>query len=538
MDARLILIKAITLLFSENALGDTEKSVDLVKEALVMVKTPETSLTLIDNDKNVVDGLKRLVVDMAISTEQVSFSANDIVQRMKVSCGDEVHLVEAFEDAVGDKDPNKLRENVVECRGYIKRMKEINEVAEHLIKAANTFKYGNTQLEATPGYVKELIGRLEPYVYTGNNKDPAIVDTIISSSSAEERVEVYAKAADMLTGTNFLNLGLIALNNMFGGPGARRGETLCLSALPNNFKTTMMLYITWWIIRFNKPILSDPTKKAMLYRASTEDDLHKNIEALYGIIHFEMEGKLSDIQMRHLLPDNFKQKDEEEQKKAQKARSLAIAKEMEQYVDKHMTMNGWSYCLERVDPQRWTPRDLTNRVEQLENAGYEVVACVFDYFGMLQPNHRTNNKSDDIKRGYNYIRNWMAIKNIFLATAHQISNEAKKLIRTGTADFVKQLPGGGYYDGCGRLDAEVDIEVHMHLEKLNGQVWLTLARGKHRKTKPTPLKYHYFCMPISETDPLRADFGGQDRSCVKVGGAPVGSGNEFPAWEMNDDTLI
>ena len=538
MDARSLLIKAITLLYSENVLKDTDKSVDFVKEALILVKTPETSLTLIDNDKNIIEGLKRIVVDMLTSTDSVIFNETDITQRMQITCGEETHLVEAFQAAVVGTDDSKLRDNVIACRGYIKRVKEMAEVADILTKTANAFKYGGQQVDATPATLKALLGRLEPYAYAGNNADPAIIDSIISSSNVEDRVEVFAKAADMLTGTNFLNLGLIALNNMFGGSGGRRGETVVFSALPNNFKTTMMLYLTWWIVRFNVPVTINPTKKPLIYRASTEDDLHKNVEALYGIIYFEMEGKLSDIQMRYPLPAGYKQASDEERKAMDKERSIAIAKEMEEYITRHMTSNGWTYCMERVDPQKWTPKDLTNRLEKLENEGYEIVACVFDYFGMLQPLHRSNNKSDDIKASYNYIRNWCAIKNIFLATAHQISNKAKDLIRTQTADFVKMLPGGGYYDACGRLDAEVDAEVHLHLEVQNGQKWLTVARGKHRRTKPTPLRYLYFAIPISETEPLRADFGGQDRSCVKVGGQPVGSGQEFPAWEMNDDTLI
>lgn len=538
MDARLILVKAITLLYSENALQDADKSVDLVKEVLAMVKTPETSLTLIDNDKNIIEGLKRLVVDLAISTEQTRFSSSDIAQRMKVICGEETNLVEAFVEAAKEDDQAKLRCNVIECRSYIKQTKDRNDIAEIFRKAANDFKFGSTQIDTGPAYIKELLSRMEPYAYNSNKRDPAIVDSIQSKSSVKERVDVFVKSADMLTGSNFLNLGLIALNNMFGGPGARRGETLCLSALPNNFKTTMMLYLTWWIVRFNKPVTKDKTKKPMLYRASTEDDLAKNTEALYGIIHYEMEGKISDIQMRYTLPDNYKSLSDDEKKAADEARSLAIATEMEEYVNRHMSMNGWEYCLERIDPQKWTPKDLTNRLSEIENDGYEIIACVFDYFGMLQPLYTSNNKSDDIKRSYNYVRNWMAIKEIFFATAHQISNEAKKLIRQGSADFVKQLPGGGYYDACGRLDAEVDIEIHMHLEKVNGETWLTVARGKHRKTKPTPIKHHYFCIRMSELEPLRADFGGQNTACIKVGGQPLGSGNEFPLWEMVDDALI
>jgi hypothetical protein len=131
------------------------------------------------------------------------------------------------------------------------------------------------------------------------------------------------------------------------------------------------------------------------------------------------------------------------------------------------------------------------------------------------------------------LRNFFAPRLTLFLTPHQLSTEAKRLIREGQADFVKLINGKGYYDGCQRLDQEVDGEMYQHIEIVNGKSFLTLQRGKHRKTKQTPINDRYFVLPLHPIGDLMDDVEGSDTTLRRPGGGPIGSGREIPIWDVS-----
>jgi hypothetical protein len=104
-------------------------------------------------------------------------------------------------------------------------------------------------------------------------------------------------------------------------------------------------------------------------------------------------------------------------------------------------------------------------------------------------------------------------------------------VRQGIEDFVKEIEGKGYYDSCGTIDQEVDLELFIHIVKVNGESYLTVQRGKHRKVKPTPEKHRYFVLPFSPVGGVRDDVLGQDTARKHAGGGVIGSADERPWWE-------
>lgn len=122
-------------------------------------------------------------------------------------------------------------------------------------------------------------------------------------------------------------------------------------------------------------------------------------------------------------------------------------------------------------------------------------------------------------------------RKITFITPHQLSTEAKQMIRDGYQDFVKQVPGKGYYRGCKSVDQEVDGEMYLHIEKLNKKSYLTIQRGKHRGVDIIPDDDMYCVLPFPEKGPILDDLGKAPIYSRKIGGAPVGSGGEeIPFW--------
>ena len=121
-------------------------------------------------------------------------------------------------------------------------------------------------------------------------------------------------------------------------------------------------------------------------------------------------------------------------------------------------------------------------------------------------------------------------KAIAFITPHQLSTEAKMLIREGRSDFVKEIIGRGYYAGCKQLDVVVDLEIFIHIEILNGVSYLTIQRGKHRIIEQTPHKHQYLVLKFNEVGGIPDDLLGADTSLSHVGGGVIGSGEEKPFW--------
>lgn len=96
------------------------------------------------------------------------------------------------------------------------------------------------------------------------------------------------------------------------------------------------------------------------------------------------------------------------------------------------------------------------------------------------------------------------MKNILLISCHQLSTEAKQLIRNGVPgiDFVKEIANKGYYEGSKQLDQVVDLELHQHIAKIsNNKFYLTVQRGKRRYPEIIPEDKKYFMLPFPEKIP-------------------------------------
>jgi len=108
-------------------------------------------------------------------------------------------------------------------------------------------------------------------------------------------------------------------------------------------------------------------------------------------------------------------------------------------------------------------------------------------------------------------------RKITLITPHQLSTDAKQLIRDGHQDFVKLLPGKGYTSGSKQIDQECDLMIYMHIEKVGDRAYLTLQRDKHRGVDVIPESQMYMVLPFPEKGPILDDLGKARIDLKKVG---------------------
>lgn len=86
----------------------------------------------------------------------------------------------------------------------------------------------------------------------------------------------------------------------------------------------------------------------------------------------------------------------------------------------------------------------------------------------------------------------------------QISTDGKTLIRNGAneATFVKEIAGKGYYMGTKQLDQIVDLELYIHIARVNRKPYLTVQRGKHRSPVIIEDEKMFFMLPFPHKAPI------------------------------------
>lgn len=507
-DNRLILVKCITLLYRESMLTEKESnSADLVRTVLEGIKLPELSLSM-NSERECLMGLKDTALYMCSSVIATVYEKEDLLQRLKVNCANDEKLYDAFAQGIErDMDEPSLKRTVLSIRKYINDTFRENELINLISKANNTLKFQRESVKDIRQYVVDLSSSLEPYLLEANRKDPAVVGSVdIGDTTGLSNVFQDIQNAD--NATSILRCGFQGINKMLQG-GFRRGECWVTPALQHNYKTGFSLTIFKQMAIYNVPKMDNPAKKPLMLRISFEDSLKDNIQFLYqNFWQNENNGEMPDLK-------NVK------------------ASDMAAYVKEKMGVKGYHVKFMRVNPSAWTYKDIQNTIIEFEAQGYELHVLMIDYLAMIPTTGcEQGTAGADMRDMWRRMRNFCSARNILMISPHQLSTEAKMLIREGRTDFVKAVANKGYYDGTKRLDQEVDGELTMHLERLGLEAYLTFQRGKHRLPTIIPEADKYLVLKFTEKGCILDDLDKVDTSRTKVGGGFKGTVDEFPSHEF------
>jgi hypothetical protein len=494
MDNKLLLIKSITLLYRENQLNpDDDNSADLILNIVDKIKTQELSLS-INTEREVIAALKETVLDMCKNEKGSKYDKFTLLQTVKHDTGTDITTYKLIEDSLNQElSDGSLKRAVVNLRKSLNNYFREEEISNILGKASYIFRNDRNKIKDINQFVMELTAQLEALQINNNSKDPAIVGEL-DIGDEKSTSDVFREVKETNNGSGVMRTGWQALNRMLQG-GFRRGETVLTSALQHKYKTGFTLSIFKQIALYNTPYMIDPTKKPLLLRISFEDDLTLNLQFLYQAL-------------------------QDTEKDTESLGDLSI-EEMSKFIKDKLQVNGYHVKMMRVDPTQWTYKHICNKVIELEAQGYEIHLLMVDYLQMLPTTGCAigGPMGADKREMLRRMRNFCAPKKILFITPHQLSTEAKQLLRDGRQDLVKEIVGLGYYDGCRTLDNEADLELHHHIEKYQKKSYFTVQRGKHRLPTVIPEDDKYFVLEFPKKGPIPDDLLGEDSSTRKVGSA-------------------
>ena len=512
MNDLLLLVKSITLMYRESLLNMEEDSTkDLVRKVIEAIKTPEVSIG-ITKDLEIINALKATATEMVNHDKTHKYQKDILLQQLQVNCGADESTYESLQSGIEPdmtEDENKL--TVINIRTAIATHFKHGKIEEVLSKRFSEFKFKRSGIKNINKWINTMIAELEPFQVVGQERDSAIIDEV-DISDKESINRVYASIKEENEGGGGFITGFQGINGMIGGK-FRLGEQWGLYGLQHNYKTGFSLTIFKQICMYNTPTLKDPKKKPLLLRISFEDSLVLNFQCLYKNMWENETGKVLS-------------------KKDLAEMDIGV---MTEYVTNKLSATGFHVKLLFVNPSDWTYKDICNLVLKYEAEGYEVQMVMVDYLTKISKEGCTQGATgQDVRNLFERIKAFMASKGILFITPHQLSTEAKGLMRDGYNDFVKRLPGGGYTADSKQIDQVIDGELFFHIERLKGknEAYFTVQGGKLRRIEQVDEDDKYRVYKFVRKGVILDDLNKPDSSMLKVGGTPLGEMTADENWDQ------
>lgn len=506
MDVKLFLVKSVSLLYLESQIeGYSSGNPKMIRDILSQIKLPETIGELGDG-RNTLANLRTTVLWMLNEGASQRYDADSLLQRLRLNTQHDDNTYKAFEKIIRRyPDESVIRKYINDISREIRRYKSRDKLHDIIKKASYTLSFREAEVEDWDTFVLQTAqDLLSVDMETEERVDPAFI-TSVDFSCAESVAAAFEDMNKSLSTEGIIKFPFKGLNRMMGVQGgARRGEFGLVNALPHNNKSGTLLDLFIGTCIYNDPFLFDPSKKPLVLFYSTEDDVPIIIQKIYVI--------LKQLELGHAVS----------------VKGLNPI-EATEYVMSKLRARGWEVELHRIKGSEFTYAKYIRHLEQYKAKGYEVCVSIIDYLAMYSKDGCVQGATgDDLQDLYKRVREYTSAEKILQITAHQLSTQAKEEKRVEPTKFIRILPGGGYYQGCKKLDTEVDWEFYVNKQTVNDGAYLEYLWGKHRGVvEPTPEAHKYFVMRFSDHPMygIRYDFDlDEDLSYKVVGGKPNSAG--------------
>lgn len=513
MDNKLLLAKSITLLYQESKLQDkSENSADLIRTVLENVQVSEVGVGL-STTREVILALKTTILEMCDNPIDHEYDKLELLQRIRINTGDDTKLYEAIELGLDDSlKIDQARRTITNIQKSIHNHFREQQIATILNKASYSFKFEREKIKDVNQFLNDLQTQLEPLQLNSSYADPAVIgDLDIADEEGMERI--FTDIQKNNAGTRVYKTGWQALNRMLDG-GFRPGTMTVIGALQHKYKTGFSLSLFQHIAMYNTPLTTDTTKKPTLLRISFEDSLDLNLQFMYQSMLFdETRTPISKEELAGIP-----------------------VQEMSAYVKKKLTANGWTIKMLRVEGTQWTYRSICDKIVSLTATGHAVEVLVLDYLFKVSKAGCMSSGiiGSDVNELFSRVRNFCASQNIACITPHQLSTEAKTMLRSGMSesDFVKNLVNRGFWENSKSLDVVVDNSLYVHLFKHNKETYFSV-QGDKARGMVIPEEDKYFLLrfpkaPRTHVQPaIPPDIMTEDSSIAKISSAASNAADEL-----------
>lgn len=459
MDDKLLLMTAIVLLYRESLLGEkTDNSVDLVKTVIQNIKSIDNAIALPGYDVNVVSALKQTALSMCVSSALPIYSSTDLLEQLKLNCGNDDRLFELFESALSEQMSEKgLKISVVHKRTAIVNHFREQKISEVLAKASYMFKFKRSEIGDVNSFLDDVSLQLDSIRTKNSLKDPAVMAEI-DFDEPTSLDNVFTNIKDQSNGAEGYIFGFNEVNEMVGGKLGIK-DFMMVPSLSHQYKTGLTNSLYMQMVQLNKPRCKDPDKKPLALLIKFEDKPEKTLKFFYEYLKYN--ETRSYVNIKEVTED-----------------------EMKRYVSEQLKVNGFHVKILRVNPSEWTIKSYFNKIIELEAQGYFIEFVVMDYLakmpttGCVSSGPIGTDMRDMVKRA----KNFGEAKLFPTITPHQLSTQVQNKINSGTPpeSILFQIFENHLTEGSNQLVQEVDIMLYLMKIFKKDRYWLHLHWGKTR----------------------------------------------------------
>lgn len=510
MKDALLLVQGISILHLNSLQDAPDRDFrPLVRRIVTNVNLPEHRMGL-DHSREVLLALKKTATWMCEQQDEDLQDGDSLLQRVKMDTEANESIYATLEGTFNSTSTNrKIQRMVNNLEKQIEDHFLEQEFGRTIRDISTTLMYRRDKLENIPTFAREIMARMEPFAVDTGTQDPAIISEVDFSDKKSVQ-KAYTGVKQMSNHVGILRTGWQGVNRMLQG-GFRQSLETVFGALQHSYKSNFLRCLFAGIALFNVPVLINPDKKPMLLLVSFEDPTSQVMAFFFKYLYENETLQECTKEYIESLSEEY----------------------ISDFVTDRMQATGFTIRVIGVDPNQWTAQKYMNYVTRLEAEGYEIKFHACDYLEKMPTTGcKQGAAGEDIHDLFGRLRGFHMKRGAHFFTPHQLSSEAKKLVRMGTTDFAKQVGGKGYWKGCTSIDQVVDIELIGHIEKVNGEAYYTLNCAKHRGISPPENPADLFCVyKIERIGELRYDVNGPDLSRQFAGGGTASSGNTTPFWE-------
>lgn len=217
-----------------------------------------------------------------------------------------------------------------------------------------------------------------------------------------------------------LRTGIQKLNEMLS-PALLGGRTYIFMGTPGGFKSGFLLKIARDIKKYNKGITCKPGKRPTVMLLTMENSVEETVERL-----FNMTTSAEDI--RSFTPSQ-------------------VVKMIKQSGEFSVTDDNDINIVIKYHANRTiSTDDIYTMIDDMSDAGKEVIALVFDYIKRIRPAEYAKDEKGELKNITNELKSLAQHYNIPVITAHQLNRDAANTVdsalQANKADLAKSLGRG------------------------------------------------------------------------------------------------
>lgn len=511
LEDKLTLIQCVAILHAETiytaAKGEYHK---LITDAIKGIKIPET---VGDGDERATHVFLKRYIDDVINGDK-QFDKRTLINGLKVFSAFDKASVKSIDDMLSyenDKDEeykiDEARKTIHSITGELQSVVNRARVKRLMV---NTLGRVDDRSVSEESLIAELQAALEhARPRTKKGKPSSFIAS--ASTIAEGSIgNVMRRSKDVINGKSF-KTGWKDLNAMLGlSAGVRPGECIVIPALPHNAKTTFSLSMFISMALFNEAKDFVPAgKKGLWVHISLENELEINMPIIYRMIKEHETGVKVDIA------------------------DIPI-EEAEEYIKQCIRKQGWDIVFERHTGSEFGIMELRDTVEGYEDEGYHILGLLMDYAGEAKMTGLGNGQSgSEVRDFYRRYKDTGSCRDAVMMSPHQLSPAAKAFKAMDPINYVKNLPGKGYYDRCTTVDNVVDLELFIGIQDRDFGSFLEVQRGKHRTIVDTPVSKRFFVIPFSDIGILPWDVDKEEVLTLKSiasAGQGLATTNELLSW--------